>query len=82
MAEKSDCTTNGSNTATNVEVNGPEWLPGWTESNWSSDPESKALISNTLTIDTESDAGSWKQALQYSQHIKVIDDEGSVEESR
>lgn len=49
MAEKSDCTTNGS---------------------------------NTLTIDTESDPGSWKQALQYSQHIKVIDDEGSVEKSR
>ena len=54
MAEKSDCTTSGSNTAT----------------------------SNTLTIDTESDPGSWKQALQYSQHIKVIDDEGSVEKSR
>jgi len=24
-------------------------------------------------IDTSSDPGSWKKALQYSQHIKVID---------
>jgi hypothetical protein len=29
-------------------------------------------LSNTLFIDTESDPGSWKQALRYSQHIKVI----------
>jgi hypothetical protein len=39
-------------------------------------------VSNTLTIDVESDPGSWAQALKYSQHIKVIDDEGSFEESR
>jgi hypothetical protein len=29
-------------------------------------------LSNTLFIDTESDPGSWKEALKYSQHIKVV----------
>lgn len=48
MAEKLDCTTNGSNTATSN------------------------VVSKTLTIDTESDPGSWEEALKYSQHIRVI----------
>lgn len=67
MEEKSDCTTNGSNTTTNTDVNGgPQWMPGWTESNWGS-------TGNTLTIDTESEPGSWKEALKYSQHIIIKD---------
>jgi hypothetical protein len=29
-------------------------------------------LSNTLFIDTESDPGSWEDAIKYSQHIKVM----------
>jgi peptide subunit release factor 1 (eRF1) len=34
-----------------------------------------AQSSNTLTVDTESDPGSWETALQFSQNIKVVGDE-------
>lgn len=30
-------------------------------------------INNTVFIDTQSEPGSWEQALQFSQHIKVLD---------
>lgn len=30
--------------------------------------------SGTLTIDAESDPGSWEDAIKYSQHIKVVND--------
>ena len=29
--------------------------------------------SNTVIIDTESEPGSWKEALKYSENIKIID---------
>jgi len=38
--------------------------------------------SNTLIIDTESDPGSWKEALKYSQHIKVMNGNENENESQ
>lgn len=37
--------------------------------------ENSVQLSNTLTVDTESDPGSWETALQFSQSIKVVNDE-------
>lgn len=37
--------------------------------------ENSVQSSNTLTVDTESDPGSWETALQFSQSIKVVNDE-------
>lgn len=74
MEEKSDCTTNGLNIAIDNIVDFNESDCESCGGLNTSCPQGCVSDENgVLFIDTESEPGSWKEALKYSQHIIIKD---------